>query len=200
MTSFPAAKAGNRFAAAAVAYVTGGALFVGFLLILFFRTQNPRPWRGYLVRVQLVAGVAGIGIVIGAARSPVTAFSVVLALYLFVLWAERRLFFRAVRKGRVEGLALRDPLPEDADLVTCEINGRRRTEVLERLPGQDRYRESARAEPIYRIVHRPKKRTFVLVATTLVLGVLLATAMLTMRSRKFEALDRDHLESAPSQM
>lgn len=172
------------FHGAPATYVTGGALFVGLLLVLLVRTRERRPWRGHLLRVQLAAAVAGLGVVIGFARTPFSAIAAMVVLYAAVLLVERRLFFRAVRGGRVKGLGLRPVVDADEDLVTCVVNGPKRDEVLERVAEKNGYRDSARGEPIYRIIHRPQKmRTVTLVAVGVVFGLVVAVTMLFFTAR-----------------
>lgn len=140
-------------------YELAMAIFVASLLAALVRSLTKRPWRGYLMRWQIGVAVVGLlAVLLTPSRQYLSTWSVVvlMATACFVSFVvESRLFLRAVKRGKVKGLVLREPDEDDENLKRLPVNGLRESAVLDRVAKEEGYRTSARMGALCRVVPAP---------------------------------------------
>jgi uncharacterized membrane protein len=164
-------------------YGVPAILFAAFAAVRALRARraarrgpDAAPWLGYGARVQVIAFVAVAVYAFVEARSPYVASLAVAFALLASLPLERRLFLRAVRKGRVAGFAMERMDEQDAEPALPRVKlffGPKQPETLVRVteprPEPD-YRTAARSRvPLLRAQRRPRYQSFALVTVLVVL-------------------------------
>lgn len=163
-----------------VAFGGLGALVLAFVLARRRRSRLAAPWLGYADRARAVLTLCAGALLVTSAVSPVVGVALVAAALVVGAWLERRMFLRAVRRGRVRGHVVRAVDAADAALAEVRLFfGPASGETLERVV-DPAYREAAR-EPILRVGRRSSAPLIAAacVAALLALG---ASSVLVMRS------------------
>jgi hypothetical protein len=136
------------------------------------------PWVGHAALLQTLTLAGGAAYVLARATSPTWTSLVFAAVLLLTFAVERRAFFAAVRRGRIQGLVLRPSGPHDAHLPSVALfraPSSSHTLEHEHAAGtQPGYREPART-PLLRLErrHLPKALSFALAGAAVALLALL---------------------------
>lgn len=153
------------------------------------RSRVVAPWEGHADKLHAAAILAAGLHVFARPTAPVSTTLALAAVLLLGPVLERRLFFSAVRAGKIAGYTLRPTVPDDAHLpplssffvASLSGTGARTSETLERVPEGEvpgpGYRDASRV-PLLRVVPRPghgSRARPVIVAAAVVATVLLAT-------------------------
>jgi len=124
------------------------------------------PWEGHAAKLHAAAILAAGLHVFARPTAPVSTTLALAAVLLLGPLVERRLFFSAVRAGKIAGYALRPTGPDDAHLPPLSSffvaffsgTGARMPETLERVPEAEvpgpGYRDASRV-PLLRVVPLP---------------------------------------------